>query len=136
MLQRNKPDFYDAPKKEAIVSTGLFEQWLETNRAALAPAIRWQKIAAETGQKLIQHNLAVGKDYMDFSVRQLQLLGEIKDLQKWVAEESKIAVEFSQRLAERIDDFFKFAKDTQEAVDAWAEHAAKTAATSPAAKPA
>lgn len=107
------------------MNTRLFDQWVEANKAALAPVVRWQEIAAETAQKLVQHNLAVGKDYVEFGTRQLQLLGEVKDPQKFAAEEGKLAAEFGQKLVDRTGDFFKVAKEAQEAVGAWADQTAK-----------
>lgn len=111
-----------------------FNQWLEANRAALAPVTAWQELAVDTANKLAQHNLAVARDCVDFGARQLNLLGEAKDPQKWAAEETKVAAEFGQTLVDRGGDFFKFAKETQEAVGLWADQAAKTALNSFAAK--
>lgn len=111
-----------------------FNQWLEANRAAFAPVTAWQELAVDTANKLAQHNLAVAKDYVDFGTRQLDLLGEVKDPQKWAAEETKVATEFSQKLVDRSGDLFKLAKETQEAVGVWADQAAKTALNSFAAK--
>lgn len=111
-----------------------FNQWLEANRAALAPVTAWQELAVDTANKLAQHNLAVARDCVDFGARQLNLLGEAKDPQKWATEETKAAAEFGQTLVDRGGDFFKLAKETQDAVGAWADQAAKTALNPFAAK--
>ncbi|MGZ8217419.1 phasin family protein [Methylomagnum sp.] len=116
------------------MNTRLFDQWLEANRAALAPVTAWQELAVGTAQKLAQHNLAITQDYVDFGSRQLQLLGEVKDPQKWVAEETKMAAEYGQKWVDRVGDFFKVAKETQDAVGVWADQTAKTAVNSFAAK--
>lgn len=116
------------------MSTQLFDQWLEANRAALAPVARFQEIAAEATQKLVSHNLAVAQDYVAFGTRQFQIFGEVKDPQKLVAEEGQVAAEFGQKLVDRTGDFFKVAKETQDAFGAWAQSAAKTAADAFAAK--
>ena len=108
------------------MTTPLFDQLLEANRNAFAPIVRWQEVAAETAQKLVQHNLAVAKDYVEFGTRQWQLLGEAKDPQKWAAEESRIAAEFGQKLVDRTSEFFKVAREAQDAFGAWAQTAART----------
>lgn len=112
------------------MNTPLFNQWLEANKAALAPVVRFQEIAADTAQKLVQHNLAVAQDYVEFGTRQIQLFGEVKDPQKLVAEEGRIAAEFGQKLVDRTGEFFKFTKETQEVFGIWAQDSAKTAAES------
>jgi hypothetical protein len=93
------------------MSARLFDQWLEANRAILAPLAQWQEAAAETAQRLVRHNLAVARDCVEFGTRQMQLLNEVKDPQKWVAEESRIAAEFGQKLVDRTSDFFKAGKE-------------------------
>jgi hypothetical protein len=106
----------------------LFDQWLEANRVMTAPAVRWQEITAEAAQKLVQHNLAVAQDYVEFGTRNAQLLGEVKEPSKWVAEQGKLASEFSLKMVERTADYFKHAKETQESLVNLAETTAKTVA--------
>jgi phasin family protein len=127
MLRRNISRFLpgNLPAEEIAMNTRLFDQWVEVNKAAFAPVVRWQELAAETAQKLVQHNLAVGKDFVDLGTRQWQLLGEARDPQKFAAEGSKLAAEYGQKLVDRTGDFFKVAKETQEAVGSWADQAAK-----------
>ncbi len=110
------------------MNTRLFDQWLEANRAAWAPAILWQEITADAAQKAVRHGLAVAQDYVEFGTRNAQLLGEVKDPPKWAAEQGKIASEFGQKMVERTADYLKFAKETQDALGQVAETAAKTAA--------
>ena len=110
------------------MSTQLFDQWLEAGRAVMGPALRWQEIAADTAQKMVQHNLAVSRDVLEFSDRQWQLLGEAKEPQKLFADGNKNAVEFSRKLVDRTTDLFRVARETQEALATWSDQAAKTAA--------
>ena len=110
------------------MNTHLYDQWVEANKTAFAPVARWQEIAAETAQKLVQHNIAVGRDFVDLGAAQLQLLGEAKYPRKFAAEGSKLAAEFGQKVVNRTAEFFKVAKETQDAVGVWAEQAAKSGA--------
>lgn len=112
------------------MSTQLYDQWLEAGRAAMGPALRWQEIAADTAQKLIQHNLAVSRDLLEYGDRQWQLLGEAKEPQKAFAEGSKNAAEFGRKMVERSADLFRMARETQDALATWGDQAAKTAAES------
>lgn len=106
----------------------LFDQWVEANRAAWAPAIRWQEAAAETAQKAVEQGLAVAQDYVEFGARNAQLLGEVKEPPKWMAEQGKLNAEFGQKMMTRTADYLKFAKETQDAFGQIAEAAVKTQA--------
>ena len=117
----------------------LFDQWVETNRAILAPVVRWQEITADAAQKAAQQSLELAQEYVEFGARNAQLLGEVKDAKdapKWAAEQGKLASEFGLKLVSRAADSFKLAKDTQEALGQVAEAAAKTVADAFVAKPA
>lgn len=112
------------------MSTQIYDQWLEAARAVSNPALRWQEIAADTVQKLLQHNLAVSRDVLEFSDRQWQLLGEFKEPQKFMIDGSKNAADFSRKMMERTADLFRVARETQEAFSTWGDQTAKTAAES------
>lgn len=114
----------------------ILDQWLEASRASLGPALRWQEIAADAAQKLIQHNLAVSRDALEYGNRQWQLLGEVKEPQKLATEGGKNATDFGRKMVDRGAEFFRIAKDTQDAVATWTDQSAKTAADSLSAKPA
>ncbi len=105
----------------------LFDQWVETNKAAWAPVVRLQEITAEAAQKAVEQSLAVAQDYVEFGTRNAQLLGEVKDPPKWVAEQGKLASELGQKMVARSADYLKFAKETQETLGQVAEAAIKTA---------
>lgn len=109
------------------MSTRLFDQWLEMNRAALAPATRWRDIATTATDKLVRHNLAVARDYVDFGLRQAQVLGDSKDPAVWASEGGKLSAEFGQTLVNRAGDYFGIVKETQAAFGELAESSAKAA---------
>jgi hypothetical protein len=102
-----------------------FENLLEMNRAAFAPVVRWQELSAEATQRVVQHNLNVARNCMDFGVRQAQLLGELKDPQRFGLEAARLAADLGQKMLEQAGDYFKIVRETQDAVGQWAETAAK-----------
>jgi len=109
------------------MNTRMFDQWVEMNQAAMAPLLRWREIAADATEKTLRHNLAVMQDCLEYGSRQMQVLGEVKDPQKWMAEGGKNASDFSLKMMGRAGDYFKLVKDSQEAVGAWTETTAKAA---------
>jgi hypothetical protein len=106
----------------------LFEQWFEINRAAADPFLRWGEIAFSIGEKVARHNLSLAQDYLDLSVRHINLLREVHDPKKWVDEEGKLAVEFSQKIVNHAGDYLKVAQESQNAFKSWASEAVQQTA--------
>ncbi len=98
---------------------------IEMNRAAMAPIAKWNEIAQAATQKVVQHQLNVVQNCMDIGTRQVKLLGELKDPQKFGAEAVNLASELGQKMVERSSDYFMIVRETQEAVFQWAETLAK-----------
>ena len=105
-----------------------YTQWLEINRAALAPLVQWNELATQTAEKLTRHGLALAQDIVELGARQLQLAGEVKDPQKWLLEESKVLTEYGQKLAARAGDYLDVSKEVRESVVSWGEKTAKLTA--------
>lgn len=111
-----------------------YNQWLEINRAAMAPMLKWSELAATTADKLARQGLTVAQDLVDLGARQLQLAGEVKDPQKWAIEESKLLSEYGQKILGRAGDYLAISKDIRDSVANWAESTAKATAESMAPK--
>ena len=116
------------------MSTQIYDKWFEMSRAASAPFAQWNEFASKSIDKATEHTLALAKDYLELGTRQFQLLGEVKDPQKWIAEESKLFSEFGQKLVGRASEVLQAAKETREAFSSLAESTAKTAVEAVAAK--
>lgn len=107
------------------MNTQLYDQWMEINRAALAPMMRWSEIAAQSAEKCTRYSLSIAQDCLDVSTRQMALLGELKDPQKWAAESSKLAGEFSRKLMGRATEGLEVVKETRDAFSAWGTEVAE-----------
>jgi hypothetical protein len=101
------------------MNTQLYDQWLEVNRAALAPIMRWNEIAAQSAEKYTRYGLAIAEDCLDVGTRQLQLYGEIKDPQKWAAESGKLVGELGRKLMTRATEGLEVAKEARDAFAGW-----------------
>lgn len=110
------------------MDTQIYDKWLEMSKAAFVPFTRWNELATKTFDKATEQTLAVAKDYLDLGTKQLQIIGDVKDPQKWLAEESKLVSEFGQKMVGRAGEYFQVVKDTREAFTSWAETTAKSAA--------
>jgi len=101
------------------MNTQVYDQWLEASRASMAPLMRWNEIATQSAEKCARYGLAVTQDCLDIGTRQLQLLGEVKDPQKWAVESSKLASELSRKLMGRATEGLEVAKETRDALAAF-----------------
>ncbi len=107
----------------------LFEQWINTSREALQPVLKLSEITGQAMEQVAKQQLDLAREYMNLGARQMQILGEAKDPQKWVAAEGKLAAEFGQKLVDQAEEFYRVAQGTQKAVVGWAEENAKAAQT-------
>jgi len=113
------------------MTTQTYDQWLEMSRAAMAPITRWQELASKTAEKVAEQSLLIAQDYVELGARQLQLMGEVKDPQKWAMEESKLVAEFGQKMVGRAGAYLKAARETRDEFTGWAETTAKAAGVTP-----
>lgn len=108
----------------------MYEQWFELNRAALEPVLRWNEIAFSAAERVTRRNLNVAHDYLDLGVRQLNLLCETRDPDRFAEDEGKLVSEFGQKIAGHAGDYLKVARETQDALNQWANESAQRAAES------
>lgn len=106
----------------------LYEQWFEINRAAFEPFLRWNEITFSAAERITRRNLNVAHDYLDMGVRQLNLMCETRDPEKFADEEGKLAAEFGQKIAGHAGDYLKVARETQDAFNQWADESAQRTA--------
>jgi hypothetical protein len=114
--------------EQVAANRQVYDQWLEINRAAFDPFLRWNEIAFSAAEKITRRNLNVAHDYLDLGVRQLDLLCDVRDPDRWTDEEGKLAAEFGQKIAGHAGDYLKVARETRDAFNEWANESAKQAA--------
>ncbi|MEI6414919.1 MAG: phasin family protein [Pseudomonadota bacterium] len=107
------------------MNTRLFDQWMEINQAAMAPAMRFREITAESAEKAIRFNLGIMQDCLELGNRQMQVLGTAQYPQDWVVEGGKNVAAFSLKMMGRVGDYSNMAKDNQDAVKSWVETSSK-----------
>lgn len=110
------------------MNTQIYDQWLEMNRAAMGPMMRWSELAAQSAEKFARFGLAVTQDCVEIGTRQMQLAGEVKDPQKWITESSKLVGELGQKLMGRATEGLSVAKETRDTFAAWTAQAVESAA--------
>jgi|GEM_PF-995473 len=106
----------------------VYDQWFEMNRVAIDPLMRWSEIALRAAEKVARCNLVMAQDYLEMGTRQAQLNCETRDPEKWKNEERKLISEFGQKIADHAGDYLSVAKETQDALNEWADQTARETA--------
>ncbi|HYE37772.1 phasin family protein [Methylocaldum sp.] len=106
----------------------MYEQWFEMNRAAIDPLMRWNEIALQAAERVAKCNLAMAQDYLELGTRQAELSCEARDPEKWKDEEKKFVSEFGRKIVDHAGDYLTVARETQDAMNEWANQTARETA--------
>lgn len=106
--------------------------FLEASRKALAPAIRFNELSAKTFEKVARLNYDALGDFLNYSLAQLNLVTNVKDVPAFVQKSAELAHQFAEKQTQRSQDLLKVASESQADFTHWvdktsAEVAANTA---------
>ncbi len=108
-----------------------FEQWVEFTKNATEPMMKLNEVSARALEKAARQQFELAQEFIQLGSRQMQLLGQAKDPQKWAQEQAELASEFGKKLMARAQDSVALATETQKEMTALAEKVAKTASAKP-----
>ena len=106
----------------------VFGQWVEFTKNATEPMMKLNEVSARALEKVARQQFDLARDYVDLGTRQVQLLGEAKDPQKWAQDQAELASEFGKKLMARAQESVALATQTQKEMTALAEKVAKSGA--------
>ncbi len=108
-----------------------FDQWVEFTKNATEPMMKLNEVSARVLEKAARQQFELAQEFIQLGNRQMQLLGEAKDPQKWAQEQAELASEFGKKLMARAQESVALATETQKEMTALAEKVAKTATAKP-----
>lgn len=103
----------------------LFEQWVSLSKEAAEPMLKLNELSAKAMEQTARQQLELARDYLDLGARQVQLMSNSQDPQKWLSEQGELATEFSRKLMGRAETFMQLATQTQKELSDWTEANAK-----------
>lgn len=113
-----------------------FIKGVETlNKTVLESVKRLAEINGKAVERVTERQLALAADYMDATVRQMSLFGDMKDVQAVVAAQSKLVSEFGEKLVAHAKKNAEVFEETKGEYAAWIEEGLKQATENPLAKP-
>lgn len=98
------------------------ETW---NKVAMESARRLGDINMRTLEKLAERNFEAASDYLEGSVRQLKVMGESKDIQSAVKEQTEIAKELNEKFVDYAKKTAAVFNDVKGELTEWAEDGMK-----------
>ena len=97
------------------------------NKAAIESAKRLGDINVRTLEKLAQRHIEAAADYLEGGVRQLKLIGESKDVQAAVQEQSRLTAELNEKFVEHAKKTAEVLTEVKGELTDWAEDGMKAA---------
>lgn len=110
------------------MNTKIMDQWMAYSTGVMQPVARFNEVTAQALERMGRKQIDVARDYLDVSTRQMQLLGNTKDPQSFLAEEQRLVAEFGEKLIVHAQEFLRIATETQQAVVDWAQESVRRAA--------
>lgn len=98
------------------------------NKSVIESAKRLGDINVRTMEKLVERQLAATSDYLQGGVKQLELMGQNKDIQAVVKEQARLATELNERLVEHAKETAEVLSQVKGELTEWAQDGMKAAA--------
>lgn len=98
------------------------------NKAAIESVKRLGDINMRTFEKLAQRNLEAAADYLDGSVQQLKLMGESKDIQAAVKDQTRLSTELNEKFVEHAKKTVEVLNEVKGEFTDWAQEGMKAVA--------
>lgn len=105
----------------------MMESWFENGKAAMQPARELSEITKSAFDKVNEQNMALVRDYMDFSLRGFKMWGTARDPRVLVEQQVELAKEAGEKMFAIAEAYAKVASDTQVALTSWTQKTAEAA---------
>ena len=105
----------------------MMNSWVSNGKLALAPAHEFGEITKRAYAKTGEQNLSAIKDYMNFGLRGVKSLSEVRDPRTLVEQQLKLAKEAGDMMLASTEAYAKLLNETQVEISAWAEKATSVA---------
>ena len=107
------------------MQTDYFKNIESLNKAAIESARRLGDINVRTLEKLAQRQIEATADYLDGGMKQLKLMGEVKDIQTAVKEQTVLATELNEKFVEHAKKAADVLGEIKDELTNWAQDGMK-----------
>lgn len=90
-----------------------FAQWNDMSKTALEPMMKLNQIASRVAERLSKQQMAITKDCLDTSVKQLQTVGQAKGMQDVVQNQTALYSECGEKFKAYAQQTLELIQETQ-----------------------
>jgi len=108
-------------------TTELMNAWIENSKAAFEPARELGELTKSTLTKMGEQQMAVAREYMEFSVRGMQAMSVARDPRTLASQQVEMMKELGEKMMANAEAYTKLATETQAAFAGWAEKTTEAA---------
>ena len=105
----------------------LMESFVVNSKTAMEPARELSEITKRAFEKTTEQNMAVVKEYMEFSLRGMKLLSAVRDPRALVEQQMELATEAGEKFVANAEAYAKLASETQAELASWTEKTTEAA---------
>lgn len=110
------------------MDTKMFENWQDYSKGAMASAKELETINTRVIEQLTAKQMELANVAFETGTRYMSSLTEVKGVQELLAEQTKLATEFNEKLIEAARNTADILTESREAYQAWFEKSYKSAA--------
>ena len=102
----------------------LMNAWLENSKAAMEPMRALGEVNKAALEAVTQQHLALTKEYMEFSARNVKLMTSVREPRALVDDQLSLAKEFGDKLVSGAEAYTQLATEYQKTLVSWTEKTA------------
>ncbi len=101
-----------------------FSTFIDASKKAFAPAAKFNGLVAQNFERVARQNYVFAGELLDFSIQQMNLMSNAKDLNELASKQVELATQFSEKATQRSQDMVKLAADQQAEMTKWFDQTA------------
>lgn len=101
-----------------------FNVFIDASKKALAPAIKFNELAAQGFERVARQQYAFAGELLEIAIRQMQLPSQVKDVNELAAKQVELTTALVEKTTQRSQDMIKLATEQQAQLSKWYDKAA------------
>lgn len=96
-----------------------FNAVMDAGRKAFAPVVKFNELSLAGFERVARQQLAFAGEVLDFSLQQMQLASNVRDINDLAARQIELSTQFAERATQRSQDLIKATSEHQAELTKW-----------------
>jgi phasin family protein len=96
-----------------------FNTFMEAGKKAFAPVVKFNELSLAGFERVARQQLAFAGEVLDFSLQQMQLASNVRDINDLAARQIELSTQFAERATQRSQDLIKATSEHQAELTKW-----------------